>query len=102
MAEPTSHPAQPGALATSQLWPRERLRLHDQADLVPALAPVELEALRGDVARRGLLCPLEATAAGVLLDGRARLQVAELLGIERLPVRVVAPADEREHILLCA
>src|SRR5919198_449686 len=102
MAEPTSHPAQPGALATSQLWPRERLRLHEQADLVPALAPVELEALRGDVAQRGLLCPLEATAAGVLLDGRARLQGGGLLGVERLPVRVVAPADEREHILLCA
>jgi N6-adenosine-specific RNA methylase IME4 len=83
-------------------WSRAVLRPHAQAGLVPALAGAELEALRADVERRGLLVPLEATAAGVVLDGRARLAVAAALGLEELPVRVVAPADEREHMLLAA
>jgi N6-adenosine-specific RNA methylase IME4/ParB-like chromosome segregation protein Spo0J len=89
-------------LAEQRLWQRQRLRPHEQAGLVPELGRHELEALRTDIARRGLLVPLEITNAGVVLDGRARLQVAELLGIEELPVRILAPADEREHMLLCA
>jgi N6-adenosine-specific RNA methylase IME4 len=83
-------------------WPRAALRPHPQAGLVPALAGAQLEALQADVERRGLLVPLEVTAAGVVLDGRARLRVAAALSLEQVPVRVVAPADEREHMLLAA
>lgn len=82
--------------------PPQRLRPHPQAAIVPALDPAGFELLRADIAERGLQTPLEATEAGLLLDGRARLRAAVELGLERVPVRLVAPTDEREHMLLCA
>jgi ParB-like chromosome segregation protein Spo0J len=42
------------------------------------------------------------TAAGVVLDGRARLRAARELGHEEIPVRVAAPNDELEYILRAA
>jgi N6-adenosine-specific RNA methylase IME4 len=104
MAEPHPHPAEPAqpVAAGEQRYPRAHLRLHQQAHLVPAIRGCELEALRADIAQRGLLVPLEITSAGVVLDGRARLRAAELLGLEQVPIRMVAPANEREHMLLCA
>ena len=62
----------------------------------------EFDALRADIASRGILTPLEITAAGVVVDGLHRLQAAQLLGLEEVPIRSVAPADEVEHILLAA
>ena len=66
------------------------------------MAPDAYQAFRADIARRGVLCPLEVTSEGVVLDGRERLKAARELGLERVPVRVVAPADELEHIILAA
>jgi N6-adenosine-specific RNA methylase IME4 len=56
----------------------------------------------GDIERRGLLVPLEITSEGVVLDGKERLRAARILGVEVLPVRVVSPEDEVEHMILCA
>jgi N6-adenosine-specific RNA methylase IME4 len=78
------------------------LHPHPRGELVPAMAADHYPALRADVARRGVLCPLEITAAGVVLDGRARLQAARELGLTRLPVLIVAPPDEVEHMILAA
>jgi N6-adenosine-specific RNA methylase IME4/ParB-like chromosome segregation protein Spo0J len=81
---------------------RTQLRLHPASTSVPAMAADEYEAFRADIAERGILVPLEITAAGIVLDGRHRLRAAADLGTETVPVRLVAPTDEHEHVLLAA
>jgi hypothetical protein len=85
-----------------QQRPTGSLRPHAQAELVPAMAADQYEAFLADIAERGVLCPLEITREGVVLDGRERIRAATELGIEQLPVRIVEPADEVEHIILAA
>jgi N6-adenosine-specific RNA methylase IME4 len=81
--------------------PRE-LRGHREAALVPCMSVEEADALREDIAVRGIQVPLEITAAGVVLDGRMRHQAARSLGLEVVPVRIVRPPDEVEYMLLAA
>jgi N6-adenosine-specific RNA methylase IME4 len=69
---------------------------------VPALDAQEYRALCADIKRRGILVPLDVTRAGVLLDGRARLEAARELGLDDVPVREVAPDDETEYLVLAA
>jgi N6-adenosine-specific RNA methylase IME4/ParB-like chromosome segregation protein Spo0J len=78
------------------------LRLHLQAEIVPEMSAEEYAPFVADVAERGILTPLEVTAAGVVLDGRARLRAAIELGFERVPTRIVEPEDEAEHMLRSA
>ena len=75
---------------------------HPEASVVPQMTARLFAAFRADVAARGVLVPLEVTAGGVVLDGRQRLRAALELGLERVPVRLVAPVDELRHILLAA
>jgi N6-adenosine-specific RNA methylase IME4 len=60
------------------------------------------EAFQNDIKARGLQVPLEITGGGVVLDGRERLRAARELNLDSVPVRVVAPADELEYMLLAA
>ena len=92
------------SVETEQLERRPvgELRPHPQAAEVPTLTEADYRTLRDDVAARGVLVPLEVTAGGTLLDGRARLRAARELGHERVAVIVVTPADELEHILRAA
>lgn len=78
------------------------LREHPAASLVPAMSADEYESFRADIAARGIWKPLEISKGGVVLDGRHRLRAARELGITRVPVRVVAPPDEVEFMLLAA
>jgi N6-adenosine-specific RNA methylase IME4 len=78
------------------------LRPHPRAAEVPTLSEPDYRLLRDDIAARGLQTPLEVTAAGVLLDGRARLRAARELGHESVAVLVVEPEDEFEHIVRAA
>jgi len=78
------------------------LQPHPQATEVPILSERDYRTLRDDVAARGLVAPLEVTAGGTLLDGRARLRAARELGHETIEVIVVTPTDELEHILRAA
>jgi len=55
-----------------------------------------------DIRRRGLLVPLEITKMNVVLDGHLRLRAATELGLEQVPVRLVAPPDQVEYMLLAA
>lgn len=73
--------------------PTRTLRLHEQAQLVPSMSPSEFAAFLADVAANGIEQPLAITADAVVLDGRHRLHAARELGLERVPVRVVAPPD---------
>jgi N6-adenosine-specific RNA methylase IME4/ParB-like chromosome segregation protein Spo0J len=78
------------------------LRLHPSIAEVPALSASEFEALKTDIELLGVRVPVEATSEGVVLDGRARLEAAQLLGHETIAVRTVAPADDLAHILRAA
>jgi ParB-like chromosome segregation protein Spo0J len=78
------------------------LEPHAEAAEVPPLPERDYEALRADTAARGLSTAIEVTAAGVVLDGRARLRACRELGHELIAVDVVAPDDELEHILRVA
>src|SRR4051812_48008096 len=79
------------------------LRSHPQADLVPATSDAEYRAFRDDIAVRGVLVPLEITAAGVVVDGHQRLRAAHELQLSQLPVRVVAhDLDLVEYMLVAA
>jgi len=62
----------------------------------------EAAALETDVAANGVQVPLDINAAGVVLDGRQRHRVALALGLESVPVRVVAPPDEVEFMFRTA
>jgi N6-adenosine-specific RNA methylase IME4 len=78
------------------------LRLHREAERVPAMPPAAYRAFRADIERRGIQVPLEISVEGVVLDGRERLRAASELGLERVPVRLVTPDDELEYMYLAA
>jgi N6-adenosine-specific RNA methylase IME4 len=78
------------------------LRLHPKAEQVPAMPPEERAGFAADVAERGLLVPLEISKEGVVLDGRERLRTALELGLETVPVRIVAVQDELDYMLRAA
>jgi N6-adenosine-specific RNA methylase IME4 len=80
----------------------DELCAHADASLVPSLPPAEAAALAADILVRGILSPFDVTAAGVVLDGHERLRAARELGLREVPVRIVAPSDERSYILLAA
>src|SRR5439155_20733994 len=80
---------------------RRELRPHEHTQL-PPLSALAQHALQEDIRNRGIVEPLEITAAGIVLNGRERLTVASKLGVEQVPVRVVSPPDEVEHIILAA
>lgn len=65
-----------------------KLTEHPQAHLVPDMRPEEYAALRDDIARRGILTPLEITTNGTILDGRHRYRVAVELGLAECPTRL--------------
>lgn len=57
--------------------------------LFPDLRPDEYEALKADIAERGVLVPIEVDQNGQVLDGHHRLKIAGELGID-------APTVQRE------
>ena len=80
----------------------QELEPHPQAERVPAMRADEYAGLRADIGSRGVQEPLEITKAGIVLDGRQRLRAALELALERVPVRIAAPADELDHMLRAA
>jgi N6-adenosine-specific RNA methylase IME4 len=81
--------------------PPGELRAHAY-ELVPPLALIAREALKADVRKRGIVQPLEINKKGVVLNGRERLAIATELALAHVPVRLVNPSDEVEHIILGA
>lgn len=82
--------------------PTSALRVHPRADVVPFPDPDLHEQMAEDVERRGIVTPLDILADGTVLDGRTRLSIARVLGIETLPVRVVDPADPYDFMVRAA
>ncbi|MDP9307559.1 MAG: ParB N-terminal domain-containing protein [Actinomycetota bacterium] len=66
------------------------------------MRPSEYAEFLADIAANGVETPLEVTAAGVVLDGHHRLRAARELGLERVPVRIVSPANELAYMLRMA
>jgi N6-adenosine-specific RNA methylase IME4/ParB-like chromosome segregation protein Spo0J len=84
-----------------QLRPPGQLQAHTHQH-VPPLNALARQALRTDIQRRGIIQPLEINDHGTVLNGRERLAIATELALTHVPVRVVTPADEVEHIILAA
>src|SRR5215831_11265746 len=66
---------------------RDTIRVHPAAEMIPPMAPEELRALAEDIKEHGITVPIVfwAQAPGLgysLLDGRSRLDAAELAGIK--------------------
>src|SRR5437763_671986 len=99
---PTPRSSHAGSLEIVEARPPGSLHAHAKASLIPEIGREGFAALRDDIARRGLLVPLEITAKSVVLDGHLRLRAALELGLESVPVRTVAPPDEVEYLLLAA
>jgi N6-adenosine-specific RNA methylase IME4/ParB-like chromosome segregation protein Spo0J len=99
-AEP-AHGAAP-AESVEQLRPLDALRAHERSELVPRMSAEAYRAFSDDIGARGIIVPLEITSEDVVLDGRERLRAAGELGLELVPVRIVAPEDEVEFMLLAA
>lgn len=97
-----SKPASPSDHGVAELRPVDALRPHADGGRVPALDERGYLALRADIDARGIQVPLDVSADGVVLDGRARHRAARELGLSEVPVRVVIPADEVEFMLLAA
>lgn len=73
-----------------------------QYQLMPNLTEEEYEALKHDIAARGVQVPIEYDEKGGILDGHHRLRACQELGIKDWPrvVRVGMTEDQkREHVL---
>ena len=70
--------------------------------LLPPLSEEEYTALKEDIAKRGVLVPVEYDEDGNILDGHHRVKACEELGIKNWPsiVRIGMSEDEKaEHVL---
>lgn len=65
--------------------------------VMPALSADEYQELKADIARRGVLVPVELDDAGNILDGHHRVQAAQELGLGHWPqiVRIGLTEDEK-------
>ncbi len=81
--------------------PKE-LAPHPHASRIPVMREADYVAFRDDVGTRGIVVPLEVTAAGIVLDGRQRLRAARELGLDAVPVRVVKAEDELDYMFRAA
>ena len=63
------------------------------------LRPDEREALKADIAKRGVLVPVETDEEGIILDGFHRVAIASELGIDYPTIvrRGLTDAEKREH-----
>jgi hypothetical protein len=67
----------------------------------PPLAVADREALRADIARQGLSRPITLDHNGTLVDGIARQEICDELGIQ--PTYDVLPADvDRDAFIITA
>lgn len=69
--------------------------------LFPPLSAREYQALKADIAERGVLVPVELDQKGEVLDGHHRLAIAEELGIKAPTVKrtLKTDAERSAHII---
>jgi len=73
----------------------------EKYQLLGKLRPEEYAALEADIAKRGVLVPVEVDEEGRILDGHHRAQIAGRLGIpyETIVRQFDCEEDKREHVL---
>jgi N6-adenosine-specific RNA methylase IME4 len=68
--------------------------------VMPPLSADEYEALKADIAARGVMVPVEYDEFGAVLDGHHRLQICEELGISQWPRLIrhgLSDHEKRRH-----
>jgi N6-adenosine-specific RNA methylase IME4 len=74
----------------------------EQYQLLPALTDEEYEALKADIALRGVMVPVEYDEAGAILDGHHRVRACEELGVKDWP-RIVregmSEEEKQRHVI---
>jgi ParB-like chromosome segregation protein Spo0J len=68
--------------------------------VMPSLSPEEYAQLKADIARRGVLVPVEYDEAGEVLDGHHRVQICLELNIKDWPQLIrmgLTDPEKREH-----
>src|SRR5690606_21604024 len=71
--------------------------------LLPSLSPDEYEALKADIAARGVQVPVEYDEHGKILDGHHRVRACLELGIKDWPSIIrggMAEEEKIEHVLV--
>lgn len=73
----------------------------DQYQLFEALRAEEYEALKADIAKRGVMVPVELDEDGNILDGHHRVQIATELGIGYRTIKRegLSEQEKTEHVL---
>ena len=74
------------------------MKIHPLAALAPKLTPEELDELAADIAKNGLIAPIEILPDGSVIDGANRLAACELAGVEPETVEV-DPANPAEYVV---
>src|SRR5438094_10547630 len=77
--------ARPGVLEVDIVLLIPKLR-RDIYALLPPLSQEEYGLLKGDIASRGVMVPIELDRNGEILDGKHRLRACKELGIPKVPI----------------
>ena len=81
-----------------KLWPVARLRFDRKPARVHSLE--QLEQLAASIREFGFVVPILVRRDQVVVSGRARLEAARLLGLERVPVLVVDHLSDQQAAAL--
>ena len=61
------------------------ITLTEKYQVLPSMPPEQFEALKADIAERGVLVPIDVDEDGHILDGHHRYRVCTELGITDFP-----------------
>lgn len=75
------------------------INLDERYQVLPAMPPDQFNALKADIAERGVLVPLDVTEDGFILDGHHRYRACRELGIEDFPTIVRPGLGEEDRRL---
>jgi ParB-like chromosome segregation protein Spo0J len=68
----------------------------EKYQLLPPLPPEQFEALKADIAERGVVVPVLVDEYGTIIDGHNRARACRELGINDYPVQVQSGLSEEE------
>ena len=73
------------------------IRLTEKYQVMPSMPPEQFEALKADIAERGVLVPIDVDENGHILDGHHRYRACTELGIADFPTIVRPGLSEEER-----
>jgi hypothetical protein len=73
------------------------IRLTEKYQVMPSMPPDQFEALKADIAERGVLTPIDVDEDGHILDGHHRYRACTELGITDFPTVVRPGLTEEER-----